>query len=58
MTRRLAAAHGLLVGVSSGAALVAALQVASVVRDAVIVTVFPDGGTRYLSEPFWDEGTA
>jgi proteasome lid subunit RPN8/RPN11 len=22
----------------------------------VIVTIFPDGGTRYLSEPFWDEG--
>ena len=58
MTRRLAASHGLLVGVSSGAALTAALHVARTVRDAVIVTVFPDGGTRYLSEPFWDEGTA
>jgi len=58
MTRRLAASHGLLVGVSSGAALVAALQVAGTARDAVIVTVFPDGGTRYLSEPFWDEGAS
>jgi len=58
MTRRLAASHGLLVGVSSGAALAAALEVAGTVRDAVIVTVFPDGGTRYLSEPFWDEGAA
>ena len=25
------------------------------VRDAVVVTVFPDGGARYLSEPFWEE---
>ena len=58
MTRRLAAEHGLLVGVSSGAALAAALRVAAVVRDAVIVTVFPDGGTRYLSESFWEEQDA
>jgi cysteine synthase B len=58
MTRRLASAHGLLVGVSSGAALTAALEGARSARDAVIVTVFPDGGTRYLSEPFWDEGAA
>lgn len=55
MTRRLAIHHGLLAGVSSGAALVAALRVASAARDAVVVTIFPDGGTRYLSERFWDE---
>jgi cysteine synthase len=55
MARRLAARHGLLVGVSSGAVLTAALRVASAARDAVIVTIFPDGGTRYLSERFWDE---
>ncbi len=58
MTRRLAGSHGLLVGVSSGAAMTAALQVARTVRDAVIVTVFPDGGMRYLSEPFWEEDGA
>ena len=58
MTRHLAAEHGLLVGVSSGAALAAALQVATSVRDAVIVTIFPDGGTRYLSEGFWEEQDA
>jgi cysteine synthase B len=55
MTRRLASEHGLLTGVSSGAALTAALGVAATVRDGVIVTIFPDGGTRYLSEPFWEE---
>jgi len=58
LTRQLAARHGVLAGVSSGAALVAALRVAAGVRDAVIVTVFPDGGTRYLSEDFWDGRSA
>jgi cysteine synthase B len=54
MTRQLAARHGLLAGVSSGAALAAALRVAADARDAVIVTIFPDGGARYLSDRFWD----
>jgi cysteine synthase B len=57
-TRRLATEEGLLTGVSSGAALAAALRVARAAERAVIVTVFPDAGTRYLSEPFWDEGSA
>jgi cysteine synthase B len=55
MTRQLASRHGLLAGVSSGAALAAALHVGARVRDAVIVTIFPDGGTRYLSDRFWEE---
>ena len=54
LTRRLAAEEGLLVGVSSGAALAASLDVASRIREGVIVTIFPDGGSRYLSERFWD----
>jgi len=54
LTRRLAAEEGLLVGASSGAALAAALQIAEREREAVIVTVFPDCGTRYLTESFWD----
>jgi S-sulfo-L-cysteine synthase (O-acetyl-L-serine-dependent) len=58
MTRRLAAGHGLLAGVSSGAALAAALHVAAGVDAGVIVTIFPDGGARYLSERFWDGGEA
>ena len=53
LTRRLAAEEGLLVGVSSGAALAAALDVAASIRDGIIVTIFPDSGTRYLSESFW-----
>ena len=55
MTRRLAREHGLLAGVSSGAAAVAAARIASREPDAVVVTIFPDGGSRYLSEPFWSE---
>jgi cysteine synthase B len=54
MTRRLAREEGLLVGVSSGAALAAALRVASNQAPARIVTIFPDSGTRYLTEPFWE----
>ena len=54
LTRRLAAEEGLLVGVSSGAALAAGLDVAATVRRGVIVMIFPDSGTRYLTERFWD----
>jgi cysteine synthase B len=54
-TRRLGREEGLLVGVSSGAALACALKVAESVESGVIVTVFPDAGDKYLSERFWDE---
>jgi cysteine synthase B len=53
MVRRLAREEGLLVGVSSGAALVASLDVARRIREGVIVTVFPDGAEKYLTEAFW-----
>jgi cysteine synthase B len=57
LTRRLATEEGLLVGVSSGAALAAALDLAGRIRRGVIVTVFPDSGTRYLTESFWQGET-
>jgi S-sulfo-L-cysteine synthase (O-acetyl-L-serine-dependent) len=56
MTLRLAREEGLLVGISAGAALVAALKVAERITAGVVVTIFPDSGDKYLSERFWDEG--
>jgi S-sulfo-L-cysteine synthase (O-acetyl-L-serine-dependent) len=56
MVRRLGREEGLLVGISSGAAALACLEVASrAPRGSVIVTVFPDGAAKYLSERFWEE---
>ena len=50
MTLRLAREEGLFVGISSGAAAVAALQVASQLDEGVVVTIFPDAGYKYLSD--------
>jgi len=60
MVKRLAREEGLLAGISAGGAVAGCLDIA---RDlagqrqrAVIVTIFPDSGDKYLSERFWDEG--
>lgn len=59
MVRRLAREEGLLVGISSGANVVAALKLGRELhargQTAVIATIFCDGADKYLSEPFWDE---
>ncbi|MDP2799990.1 MAG: cysteine synthase, partial [Deltaproteobacteria bacterium] len=49
MARRLAKEEGLFVGMSSGAAMAAALEVARRMAKGIVVTIFPDGGDRYLS---------
>ena len=41
--------QGILVGMSSGAAMYAAAKVAEGMSEGVIVTIFPDTGERYLS---------
>ena len=50
----LAREEGYFIGISSGAAAVAARQVASELDQGVVVTVFPDAGFKYLSdEELW-----
>jgi cysteinyl-tRNA synthetase len=49
MTRRLAREEGLLVGMSSGAAMYVACEMARQLDSGVIVAILPDGGERYLS---------
>ncbi|MGH7777737.1 MAG: PLP-dependent cysteine synthase family protein [Candidatus Dormibacterales bacterium] len=46
---RALARRGLLVGHSSGAALWGVKKLAQRIREGVVVTIFPDGGDRYLS---------
>jgi cysteine synthase B len=55
MTRRLAREDGLFVGISSGAAAVAALLVAERLESGIVVTLFPDAGFKYVSDRFWRE---
>ena len=59
MVRRLAREEGVLVGISAGGNVQAALQLAAELhaegRKAVIVTILCDGADKYLSEHFWDE---
>ena len=55
--RLLAAEEGMLVGISSGAALSAALSVAqrASMRGKLIIVILPDGGERYVSTPLFQE---
>jgi cysteine synthase B len=49
-TRQLAREEGLFVGISSGAAALAALQLAKTLDSGVVVAIFPDSGYKYLSD--------
>lgn len=51
--RLLAAKEGMFVGMSSGAAMAAALRIAREIPRGRIVVILPDGGERYLSTPLF-----
>lgn len=56
MVRALARSEGLFVGISSGAAMAAALRVAARLKEGTIVTILPDAGYKYLSDHALWEG--
>jgi len=49
MTRQIVKQEGIFVGMSSGAAMYAAIEMAKQIESGVIVTIFPDRGEKYLS---------
>ncbi len=55
MVKRLAREEGVLVGISAAAAMLCSLKLAEELDEGVIVTIFCDTGTRYLSERFWQD---
>jgi cysteine synthase B len=55
MVKRLAREVGLLVGISSGCNVAAALEVAEELESGVLVTILCDGADKYLSDRFWEE---
>ena len=57
MVRCLAREEGYFIGISSGAAAVAARLVSQELEEGVVVTVFPDAGFKYLSDDELWKGT-
>jgi cysteine synthase B len=55
MTRQLAAKEGIFAGMSSGAAMIAAIETAKKINTGTIVVIFPDRGDRYLSTDLFNK---
>jgi cysteine synthase B len=54
MAREIIKKEGVFVGMSSGAAMLAAVKLAESIESGVIVVIFPDRGEKYLSTPLFD----
>ncbi|MBI3742579.1 MAG: pyridoxal-phosphate dependent enzyme [Chloroflexi bacterium] len=50
---RVAREEGLFVGLSAGAAIAAARQIAQEIETGIIIAILPDSGDRYLSTALW-----
>jgi cysteine synthase B len=55
MTRRIVSQEGIFVGMSSGAAMYAAVEIARQIKSGTIVVIFPDRGEKYLSTKLFKE---
>jgi cysteine synthase B len=55
MVKRVAREDGILIGISAGAAVATALEVAREIDSGTVVTILCDGADKYLSENFWGE---
>lgn len=55
MVKRLAKEEGLLVGLSSGAVLAAAVRIAGKLKSGLIVVIFADSAHKYFDQRFWGE---
>lgn len=54
MTRQIVKKEGIFVGMSSGAAMYAAIEVAKKIKSGRMVVIFPDRGEKYLSTDLFD----
>jgi cysteine synthase B len=55
MTRQIVSKEGIFVGMSSGAAMYAAVQIARKIEFGTIVVIFPDRGEKYLSTKLFEK---
>jgi cysteine synthase B len=55
MSRQIIKKEGIFVGMSSGAAMYAAIEVAKKIKSGVIVVIFPDRGEKYLTTNLFNE---
>jgi len=55
MVKRVAREEGILIGISAGAAVATALEVAREIEGGTVVTILCDGADKYLSDNFWDD---